>query len=199
MLDDYFSLEISGDGRLVSLPMVFDDHVPSFDALPVCSKKRGIQRGTKSVSKILFQILDQISYITFCRVYNEFFVIATQRFHPQIETHDFELRLISILNFDKNGLVVANFTVAAVRQPPLSPLYPLENTSQFLKLSILLQSNHTSSMFIFIVKQAYFPHLRVNIPCLKLCGLPLYQGPLSLSSQPPHSMRLSYMEVPNHS
>ena len=111
MLDDYFSLEISGDGRLVSLPMVFDDHVPSFDALPVCSKKRGIQRGTKSVSKILFQILDQISYITFCRVYNEFFVIATQRFHPQIETHDFELRLISILNFDKNGLVVANFTV----------------------------------------------------------------------------------------
>ena len=36
MLDDYFSLEISGDGRLVSLPMVFDDHVPSFSALPGC-------------------------------------------------------------------------------------------------------------------------------------------------------------------
>ena len=34
MLDDYFSLEISGDGRLVSLPMVFVDHVPSFAALP---------------------------------------------------------------------------------------------------------------------------------------------------------------------
>ena len=36
MLDDYFSLEISGDGRLVCLPMVFDDHVPSFSALPGC-------------------------------------------------------------------------------------------------------------------------------------------------------------------
>ena len=35
MLDDYFSLEISEDGRLVSLPMVFDDHVPAFAALPV--------------------------------------------------------------------------------------------------------------------------------------------------------------------
>ena len=34
MLDDYFSLEISADGRLVSLPMIFDDHVPSFAALP---------------------------------------------------------------------------------------------------------------------------------------------------------------------
>jgi DNA mismatch repair protein MLH1 len=35
MLDDYFSLEIDAFGQLCTLPMVLDDHVPSFSALPI--------------------------------------------------------------------------------------------------------------------------------------------------------------------
>ncbi len=35
MLDDYFSMEIDSEGRLSTLPMVFEGHVPSFAALPI--------------------------------------------------------------------------------------------------------------------------------------------------------------------
>ena len=55
MLDDYFSLEISGDGRLVSLPMVFDDHVPSFSALPGC---KSLFRNKQYEKIFLFKIYD---------------------------------------------------------------------------------------------------------------------------------------------
>ena len=68
MLDDYFSLEISGDGRLVSIPMVFDDHVPSFDALPV-------RRKTGDLNSILDFLSDKLLHFlpicsTFCLLTN---------------------------------------------------------------------------------------------------------------------------------
>ena len=34
MLDDYFSLEISGDGRILTLPLLLDKFVPCLDGLP---------------------------------------------------------------------------------------------------------------------------------------------------------------------